>query len=150
MKSATNAVERLTVAAISEVEASQEIAVSNPDLKLFPGMTANARILTAKLNDTFKVPNAVLRIHASAAVLKKFGLSAAPAGKQQIYVLRNGKLKAVPVEFGISDGQSTAVSASGLQAGDQIVQRFSSAATTTAASAPTSAPGGSTGRTPRL
>jgi HlyD family secretion protein len=126
------------------------IAVSNPDLKLFPGMTANARILTAKLNDTFKVPNAVLRIHASAAVLKKFGLSAAPAGKQQIYVLRNGKLKAVPVEFGISDGQSTAVSASGLQAGDQIVQRFSSAATTTAASAPTSAPGGSTGRTPRL
>ena len=126
------------------------IAVSNPDLKLFPGMTANARILTAKLNDTFKVPNAVLRIHPSAAVLKQFGLSAAPAGKQQVYVLRNGKLKAIPVEFGISDGQVTAVSASGLQAGDQIVQRFSSAATSTAASAPTSAPGGSSGRTPRL
>ena len=113
------------------------IAVSNPDLKLFPGMTANARILTAKLNDTFKVPNAVLRIHPSAAVLKQFGLSAAPAGKQQIYVLRNGKLKAIPVEFGISDGQYTAVSASGLQAGDQIVQRFSSAAAKTSASAPT-------------
>ncbi|MGD0941208.1 MAG: efflux RND transporter periplasmic adaptor subunit [Terracidiphilus sp.] len=126
------------------------IAVSNPDLKLFPGMTANARILTAKLNDTFKVPNAVLRIHPSAAMLKQFGLSAAPAGKQQVYVLRNGKLKAVPVEFGISDGQFTAVSSSGLQAGDQIVQRFSSAATATTATAPSSAPGGSTGRTPRL
>jgi HlyD family secretion protein len=125
------------------------IAVSNPDLKLFPGMTANARILTAKLSDTFKVPNAVLRNHPTATVLKKFGLSAAPAGKQQIYVLQNGKLKAVAVEFGISDGQYTAVSASGLQAGEQIVQRFSSA-TTTAASAPSSAPGGSTGRTPRL
>ena len=36
------------------------IAVSNPDLKLFPGMTANARILTTKVDDTFKVPNAVL------------------------------------------------------------------------------------------
>jgi HlyD family secretion protein len=126
------------------------IAVSNPDLKLFPGMTANARILTTKLDDTFKVPNAVLRIHPSAAVLKKFGLSAAPAGKQQVYVLRNGKLKAVPVEFGISDGQSTAVSANGLQSGDQIVQRFSSAATATTAAASPSAPGGSTGRTPRL
>lgn len=126
------------------------IAVSNPDLKLFPGMTANARILTAKLNDTFKVPNAVLRIHPSASMLKQFGLSAAPAGKQQVFVLRNGKLKAIPVDFGISDGQFTAVSASGLQAGDQIVQRFSSAATTPAASAPSSAPGGSTGRTPRL
>ena len=126
------------------------IAVSNPDLKLFPGMTANARILTAKLNDTFRVPNAVLRIHPSAVVLKKFGLSAAPAGKQQVYVLRDGKLKAIPVEFGISDGQFTAVSASGLQAGDQIVQRFSSAATATTAAASPSAPGGSTGRTPRL
>jgi HlyD family secretion protein len=126
------------------------IAVSNPDLKLFPGMTANARILTAKLNDTFKVPNSVLRTHPSAAVLKKFGLLPAPPGKQQVYVLRNGKLTAIPVEFGISDGQYTSVSANGLQAGDQIVQRFSSAAAKTSASAPTSAPGGSTGRTPRL
>ena len=85
------------------------IAVSNPDLKLFPGMTANARIMTAKLDDSFKVPNAVLRVHPSAAVLKQVGLSPAPAGKQQVYVLQNGKLKAVPVKFGISDGQYTAV-----------------------------------------
>ena len=63
------------------------IAVSNPDLKLFPGMTANARILTTKLDDAFKVPNAVLRVHPSAAVLKQLGLSASPAGKQQVYVL---------------------------------------------------------------
>lgn len=126
------------------------IAVSNPDLKLFPGMTANARILTAKLDDTFKVPNAVLRSHPSAAVLKQFGLAVAPAGKQQVYILQNGKLKAIPVEFGISDGQSTAISSTGLQVGDQVVLRFSSAATTTSASTPSSAPGGSTGRTPRL
>jgi HlyD family secretion protein len=126
------------------------IAVSNPDLKLFPGMTANARILTAKLPDTFKVPNAVLRIHPSAAILKQFGLAAAPTGKQQVYVLQNGKLKAVPVEFGISDGQYTAISSSSLQAGDQVVLRFTSAAAATSASTPSSAPGGSTGRTPRL
>ncbi len=126
------------------------IAVSNPDLKLFPGMTANARILTAKLSDTYKVPNAVLRIHPSAAVLKQFKLSAAPAGKQQIYVLRSGELVAIPVEFGISDGQYTAISSSGLQPGDKVVQRFSSAATATAVSSPSSSPGGSTGRTPRM
>ena len=126
------------------------IAVSNPVLKLFPGMTANARILTAKLIDTYKVPNAVLRNHPTAAVLKQFGLPAAQAGKQQVYVLLNGKLKAVPVEFGISDGQFTAVSSTGLQAGDLIVQRFSSAAAAPAASTASSAPGGSTGRTPRL
>jgi HlyD family secretion protein len=113
-------------------------------------MTANARILTAKLDDTFKVPNAVLRSHPSAAVLKQLGLAVAPAGKQQVYVLQNGKLKAFPVEFGISDGQYTAVSSSSLQAGDQVVLRFTSAAATTSASTPSSAPGGSTGRTPRL
>jgi len=126
------------------------IAVSNPDLKLFPGMTANARILTAKLDDTFKVQNAVLRIHASAAVLKQFGLTSAPAGKQQIYVLQNGKLKAIPVEFGISDGQYTAVTSSGLHGGELVVLRFNSAAAKTATSAPSASPGGSTGRTPRM
>lgn len=126
------------------------IAVSNPDLKLFPGMTANARILTTKIDDTFKVPNAVLRIHPSAAVLKEFGLSTGPTGKQQVYVLRDRKLQAVPVEFGISDGQYTAVVSRGLQAGEQVVLRFSSAATKSAASTPSASPGGSTGRTPHL
>ena len=114
------------------------IAVSNPDLKLFPGMTANARILTTKADDTFKVPNAVLRLHPSAAVLKQVGLSASPAGKQQIYVLQNGKLKAVPVTFGISDGQSTAVTSGDLQTGEQVVVRFSTGAVapTTSATSP--------------
>ena len=114
------------------------IAVSNPDLKLFPGMTANARILTTKVDDTFKVPNAVLRLHPSAAVLKQVGLSASPAGKQQLYVLQNGRLKAVPVTFGISDGQSTAVTSSDLQTGEQVVVRFSTgaAAPSTSAAAP--------------
>ena len=115
------------------------IAVSNPDLKLFPGMTANARILTTKLDDTFKVPNAVLRLHPSAAVLKQVGLSPSQAGKQHIYVLQNGKLKAVPVTFGISDGQSTAMTSGDLQTGEQVVVRFSTGATapTTSAASPT-------------
>src|SRR5271157_2702699 len=126
------------------------IAVSNPDLKLFPGMTANARILTTKLDDTLKVPNAVLRLHPSPAVLKQLGLSASPAGKQQIYVLQSGKLKAVPVTFGISDGQSTAVTSSDLQTGEQVVVRFTTGATapTTSATSPTAVT--STRRVPGL
>jgi|SRR5450631_41757 len=125
------------------------IAVSNPDLKLFPGMTANARILTAKLDDTFKVPNAVLRLHPSAAVLKQVGLSAAPAGKQQVYVLQSGKLKGVPVTFGISDGQFTAVTSGDLQTGEQLVVRFSTGATSpTTSPSPTGA--ASTRRVPGL
>jgi HlyD family secretion protein len=121
------------------------IAVSNPDLKLFPGMTANARILTTKLDDALKVPNAVLRVHPSAAVLTQVGLPSIPAGKQEVYVLSGGKLKAVPVTFGISDGNSTAVTVGDLKAGDLVVVRF----TTGAASSTTttnSVPGASGGR----
>ena len=37
------------------------IAVSNPDLKLRPGMTANATIITAQRSGVLKIPNAALR-----------------------------------------------------------------------------------------
>jgi HlyD family secretion protein len=123
------------------------IAVSNPDLKLFPGMTANARILTTKLDDALKVPNAVLRVHPSATVLKQVGLPStpAPAGKQQVYVLSGGKLKAVPVTFGISDGKSTAVTAGDLKAGELVVVRFTTGAATSTATT-NSVPGASGGR----
>jgi HlyD family secretion protein len=121
------------------------ISVANPDLKLFPGMTANARILTARLDDALKVPNAVLRVHPSTEVLAKVGLPPAQAGQQQIYALPAGKLKAVPVTFGLSDGKSTAVISGDLQVGEQVVVRFTTATSTPAASAP-SAPGASGGR----
>jgi HlyD family secretion protein len=121
------------------------ISVANPDLKLFPGMTANARILTARLDDALKVPNAVLRVHPSTEVLAKVGLPPAQAGKQQVYALPAGKLKAVPVTFGLSDGKSTAVTSGDLQVGEQVVVRFTTATSTPAAGA-TSAPGASVGR----
>jgi len=99
------------------------ITVNNSDLKLFPGMTANVTILAAKLDDTLKVPNSVLRFRPSAAVLKKTGLPAAQADKQQVYMLAGGKLRAVPVKYGLSDGKSTAVSSNQLQPGAQVVVR---------------------------
>ena len=117
------------------------IAVSNPDLKLFPGMTANAKILTAKLDDSLKVPNAVLRLHPSAAVLNQVGLPPPQTGKPTIYVVPGGKLQAIPVTFGISDGKFTAVTTGDLQVGEPVVVRFTTSAT--APSAPAPSPGAS-------
>jgi HlyD family secretion protein len=117
------------------------ISVSNPDLKLFPGMTANARILTAKLDNTLKVPNAVLRNHPTSAVLTQLGLPAAPSNKPQVYIVRGGKLQAAPVTFGLSDGKYTAVTSGGLQEGDQVVVRFTTAASAPATNAPSGPPG---------
>lgn len=99
------------------------ITVDNSDLKLFPGMTANVTILTAKLDDTLKVPNSVLRFRPSAAVAKKAGVRAPQADKQQVYVLAGGKLDVVPVRFGLSDGRYTAISSDQLQPGAQVVAR---------------------------
>ena len=121
------------------------IAVANSDLKLFPGMTANARILTLKLDDTLKVPNAVLRLHPSTAVLAQAGLAPAKAAQQVIYVLPQGKLQAVPVTFGISDGKFTAVTAAGLQLGAPVVVRITTGASSPAATG-NSVPGASGGR----
>jgi HlyD family secretion protein len=99
------------------------ITVDNSDLKLFPGMTANVTILATKLDDTLKVPNSVVRFRPSAAVLKKTGLPTPQADKQQIYVLAGGKLQAVPVRFGLSDGRYTAIASDQLRPGAQVVVR---------------------------
>ncbi len=116
------------------------IAVANPDLKLFPGMTANVRILTLKAVNTLMVPNAVLRLHPSAAVLARAGLPPAQPGRQVVYVMQDGKPEARPVGFGISDGKFTAVTSSGLREGDPVVVMFTTPATS-AASSPVPGPG---------
>jgi HlyD family secretion protein len=121
------------------------ITVDNLDLKLFPGMTANVTIRAAKLDDTLKVPNSVLRFRPSAAVLKKTGLPAAQAEKLQVYVLAGGKLAAVPATFGLSDGKYTAVFSNQLQPGAQIVVRA-----TVSGSASSSAPTASAPTAPRM
>jgi HlyD family secretion protein len=115
------------------------ISVSNPDVKLFPGMTANVSILTARQDDVLKVPNAALRFHPSADLLKKSGAGSSKISGPQLYVLAAGKLKAIPVKLGISDGRSTAIIGGGLKPGDAVVVRASTPKTPTSgatASAP--------------
>jgi HlyD family secretion protein len=46
------------------------IEVANPDLKLRPGMTANASLITAERSDVLKIPNAALRFRPPDAVSK--------------------------------------------------------------------------------
>jgi len=116
------------------------ITVDNSDLKLFPGMTANVTILAAKLDDTLKVPNSVLRFRPSTAVLKKTGLPASQADKQQVYVLAGGKLEAVPARFGLSDGRYTAITSDQLRPGAQVVVRASLSGNSSSGLSTTSVP----------
>ena len=112
------------------------ITAPNPDIKLFPGMTANVTILTARVDDALKVPNSAARFRPSAQVLAQSGLQPAQTGKQQLYVLAGGKLKSVPVKFGLSDGKSTMITADDVKAGDLVVVRATAGTTSPSASAP--------------
>lgn len=66
------------------VSYSTVVSVSNPDLKLFPGMTANASIVTASRTNTIRVPNAALRFRpaSTATIAATNGLPVKPGGPE--------------------------------------------------------------------
>jgi len=101
------------------------VGVPNPDLKLFPGMTANVKILTNEAQDALKIPNAALRFRPADLPAPT---SVHAAGRKQradgttVWVLgQDGKPRPVNVTLGISDGLYTAVSAGDLKPGDKVI-----------------------------
>jgi HlyD family secretion protein len=147
------------------------ISVSNDDLKLKPGMTANASIIVASRKDVLKLPGAALRFRMpepasagpAAAAARPPGVSGGaggggggggrPAGgrsssgrregrvARSVFVLRDGKPESVQIKTGISDGIFTEVQ-EGLAEGDQVVTGMQGGAATPA---PASSPFGGSG-----
>jgi HlyD family secretion protein len=121
------------------------IAVSNPDLKLRPGMTANVSIVTAQQTNALRVLNAALRFRPPdlADTNKPAGTppgtapsAGGPHGTGEaknkgakffrtVYVLGDGPTgakvpKPVQVRTGISDGVYTEI-VEGLKEGDEVI-----------------------------
>jgi HlyD family secretion protein len=116
------------------------IGVSNADLKLKPGMTANVSIIIAHRDDALKISNSALRYRppegptpeakASPSASRSPGSGPRPreaAGRERrvertVYVLSPGESqpKAVQIKTGISDNISTEVT-EGLHEGDRVV-----------------------------
>jgi HlyD family secretion protein len=107
--------------------------VSNPDLKLKPGMTANVSIIIARKDNVLQIKNAALRYRPAEAPPVEMGsTSPAQAGGRGIargeqatsgrtaYVLSGGQPKPVQIKTGISDGVATEV-VEGLKEGDRVV-----------------------------
>jgi len=123
------------------------LEVSNPEMLLKPGMTANVTVEIERADDVLKVPATALRFHpniagngassgesdAMAAVSKPSSLeldSAQRAGYSakkksntpRLWVLdRQGNLRPVAVQVGISDGLFTEVISADLKEGEQVV-----------------------------
>src|SRR5438132_139448 len=98
------------------------IGVSNADLKLKPGMTANVSIVIAHKDDVLKISNAALRYLPADALITEpsaSGQNRGGAGSggsvgprtagRTVYVLRGGEAEAVQIKSGISDGTTTEV-----------------------------------------
>ncbi len=115
------------------------IGVSNPELKLKPGMTANVSIVIAHKDDVVKISNAALRYRpadapppesrsASSPNPSRGERGSRPSGgpprerrmERTIYVLNGDKPQPVQIKTGISDGVSTEVT-EGLKEGDRVV-----------------------------
>jgi HlyD family secretion protein len=112
------------------------VAVSNPDLKLFPGMTANVKVLVDRRDNALRIPNAALRFRPldakdqpRAAAQRAFGQggpggprASRNVGSQTIWIVgENGKPAPVSVKLGISDGTYSEVAGGNLTEGQEVI-----------------------------
>jgi HlyD family secretion protein len=108
------------------------IGVSNPDLKLFPGMTATVKILVERHNNVLRVPNSALRFRPPDAGSKPTGAAAVnPSGRRggrraattaTVWVLDDkGRPQPELVQGGLSDGVYTEISSGALKPGDRVI-----------------------------
>src|SRR5438093_1098014 len=134
------------------------IGVSNPELKLKPGMTANVSIIVAHRDDGLQIKNAALRYRPPDATPTETRSTSSPSGarsrgererrggERTVYVLSGSRPRSVQIKTGISDGIVTEV-LDGLKEGDRVVTAELTS-TTAAPSPPTNPFGGGPRRFP--
>lgn len=109
------------------------IDVDNPDLKLLPGMTANAEFIIDRRENVLQVANAAFRFRGPSDVegaAKKRAKGEAgglvadekrPVDRKNIWVLKEGKPAKVSVKPGINDGHQTEIADGAIEEGDAVI-----------------------------
>jgi HlyD family secretion protein len=128
------------------------IGVSNLDLKLFPGMTANVKILVNQRLSVLKVPNAALRYRPAsetAASGSGKGVRKGAAPDKAVWILdKDNKPQRVVVTTGESDGAYTEVTGGGLNDGNRVIVAALAKTGSAAGGSPASQGGTTSGRGP--
>jgi len=97
------------------------IGVDNPELLLFPGMTANARIIVAERTGVPNFPTQALRFDPrGVAAGDEAGASPKHDG-QRVWVLRDGRPVPVKVGVGIDDGTRVEIVGDSPAIGDPVI-----------------------------
>ena len=111
------------------------ITVDNLDLALKPGMTATARIVTARSPNVLRVPSQALRFTPAAAAT--LGLAkTVKSGQAVVWVLRGGKPVEIPVTVGLVNDTLAEIKAGDLKLTDQVVTSEAAAGAPKASSKP--------------
>ena len=113
------------------------VDVDNAELKLRPGMTANAQFVVATKTDVTRVPNAALRFKPTKSMRDGDGKDGkdgkdvkdakdgkrvpGPDAKRQVWVLRGDKPTPALVTLGITDGTVTEIVDGDVKDGDDVV-----------------------------
>ncbi len=117
------------------------LKVGNPDLALRPGMTATADITAKKFEQVLLIPSAALRFTPPAKQVTKpsVGLlgsllprpprpdsqqpaaKAADKGRQQVWIVKDGRLTSVPVTVGATNGNLTEILTGAIRPGLAVV-----------------------------
>ena len=116
------------------------LSVPNKDQALRPGMTATARIITARRPRALLVSNAALRFvppalpQASRGSVVSYLLPRAPpvprhktgggSGAAQLWLLQDGAPQPIPVTTGASDGRMTEIKAGAVQVGTPVIVEY--------------------------
>jgi HlyD family secretion protein len=100
------------------------ILVSNPELKLKPGMTANVSIIISAKKDVLRIPNTVLRFSMPDKDKDK-NKKAQQKGPGQkgagVWIIENGKPKRISVSTGVSDGGYTELISGEIKEGQEVI-----------------------------
>lgn len=131
-----------SAAASQVVSYEADLSVANPQLRLRPGMTATAEIVTRARPNVLLVPNAALRFTPTNGAGKQGSGGIAGAltprrpitntgndqsavrgrgAQQTVYVLESGKPRAIKLSTGASDGTWTEVLGGNLRAGMAVI-----------------------------
>jgi HlyD family secretion protein len=97
------------------------ISVDNPELRLLPGMTATARIITEERNHVLRVPLQALQVNPSRSSTAPGPQTVAGKIERRVWVLRAGRPVPVPVTIGIEDGTYAQITGGDLKAGDPVI-----------------------------
>jgi HlyD family secretion protein len=151
-KGAVTSIRKAPINVANVITYDAVIGVSNEDLALFPGMTANVKILVSQRKDVLRVPNAALRYRPASEGAAPAGASqrskGAPPEKAVWTMDADNHEQRVAVTTGETDGTFTEITGGNIKDGDRVIVAALGNASRPSASNATPQPGGGRGRGP--